>query len=369
MSRAHRQASVTEPMSVALITGSGGLIGSEAARGFAREGLAVVGVDNDMRGQYFGAHASTAPNVARLHDALGSDYTHYDIDVRDRDAILDLFKRYRAEISVVVHAAAQPSHDWSARAAFTDFDVNAVGTLNVLESARQHCSEAPFIFCSTNKVYGDAVNALPFEELDERYELPDTHDYVDGIREDFQIDASLHSPFGVAKLAADILVQEYGRYFGMNTVCFRGGTLTGPSHAAAELHGFLAYVVRAAMEHRRYTIFGYKGKQVRDAIHARDVVAAFIAFFHRPRPASVYNLGGGRTSNASVAEALTIAQEITGTEIEIEYREESRIGDHIWWISSNRKFIDDFPEWEVTYDIPSIIRDIYETNVENWVAR
>jgi CDP-paratose 2-epimerase len=353
-------------VSVALVTGSAGLIGSEAVRHFAALGLDVVGIDNDMRKRFFGAEASTAWNVLRLTGELGERYTHYDADIRDRDALTGIFTRYGRDIAVVIHTAAQPSHDWAVREPYTDFEINAVGTLNVLQHVREHCVEAPVIHCSTNKVYGDRPNSLPFVELDTRWEIEPGHPYEQGIREDMSIDACLHSVFGASKVAADVMVQEYGRYFGMKTACFRGGTLTGPGHAATELHGFLAYVMRCAMERRPYTIYGYKGKQVRDAIHSHDVVAAFEAFFRAPRSAEVYNLGGGRHSNASVLEAIALAEKISGNELDHTYVDTNRVGDHIWWIGSNQRFAEHYPQWTMSYDVPAILTEIYEANVDKW---
>jgi CDP-paratose 2-epimerase len=354
-------------VSVALVTGSAGLIGSEAARHFAGLGLEVVGIDNDMRRYFFGADGSTAWALARLAADLGEAYTHFDTDIRDRDGLEQIFKKYGSGISVVIHAAAQPSHDWAAKEPYTDFDVNAVGTLNVLENARQHCHEAPFIHCSTNKVYGDRPNNLPLVEQETRYEIEPGHPYEQGVTEDMSIDDSLHSIFGASKLASDVLVQEYGRYFGMPTACFRGGTLTGPAHSAAELHGYLAYLMRCVMEGRTYTIYGYLGKQVRDAIHSHDVLTAFEAFFRGPRSGEVYNLGGGRHSNASILEAFRLAEEITGREARTTYAERARVGDHQWWISSMAKFQSHYPGWGLTYDVPRILREMYEANTDIWV--
>jgi CDP-paratose 2-epimerase len=354
-------------VSVALVTGSAGLIGSEAVRHFASLGLDVVGIDNDMRKEFFGPEASTAWNVLRLTSELGEAYTHHDVDIRDRDMLAAIFRRYARDIAVVIHTAAQPSHDWAVRDPYTDFDVNAVGTLNVLQNVREHCIEAPVIHCSTNKVYGDRPNELPLVERETRWEIEPGHPYEGGIREDMSIDACLHSIFGASKVAADVMVQEYGRYFDMRTACFRGGTLTGPAHAATELHGFLAYVMRCAMERRAYTIYGYKGKQVRDAIHSHDVVAAFEAFFRAPRSAEIYNLGGGRHSNASVLEAIVLAEKISGNEMTHSYVDTNRIGDHKWWIGSNERFAAHYPEWKMTYDVPAIMQEIYEANVDKWV--
>ncbi|MFC4129380.1 NAD-dependent epimerase/dehydratase family protein [Hamadaea flava] len=354
-------------VSVALVTGSAGLIGSEAARHFAQLGLQVVGIDNDMRKYFFGDDGSTAWSLVRLTSELGDSYTHYDVDIRDRELLAKIFERYGSDISLVIHTAAQPSHDWAAKEPFTDFDVNAVGTLNVLEFTRQHCPEAAFIFCSTNKVYGDTPNRLPLVELDTRWELDPAHPfYAEGIPEEMSIDGSLHSIFGVSKVAADVAVQEYGRYFGMRTACFRGGTLTGPAHSAAELHGFLAYLMRCVMEGRTYNLYGYKGKMVRDAIHSHDVLTAFEAFYRAPRSGEVYNLGGGRFSNTSHIEAFQIAQEITGHEAEINYVEQARIGDHQWYVSDMSRFSSHYPDWRMTYDVPAILREIYEANADKW---
>jgi CDP-paratose 2-epimerase len=351
---------------IVLITGSGGLIGSEAARHFGALGLDVIGIDNDMRKVFFGDEASTARNVERLQQRLGRRYRHHDLDVRDRQAVLDLFETYRDEIVLVIHAAAQPSHDWAAREPFTDFDINAVATLNLLESTRRHSPRAAFIYTSTNKVYGDRPNELPLMELESRYEIDPGHTYANGIREDMPIDRCLHSIFGASKVAADIMVQEYGRYFGISTACFRGGTLTGPAHAATELHGFLAYVMRCTMTGSTYTVYGYRGKQVRDAIHSSDLVRAFHRFFDRPRVAEVYNIGGGRSSNCSVVEAITMSQEIAGKKLSWEYSERNRIGDHVWWIGDNGRFQNHYPGWQVEHDVEGILKEIHEANHKEW---
>lgn len=355
-------------MTVAIVTGSAGLIGSEAALYFGELGLDVVGIDNDMRSVFFGESGSTAWNRSRLERALARQYRHESLDIRDRGALAKLFGRYGKDVALVIHTAAQPSHDWAAKEPFTDFDVNAVGTLNVLEAARHANPEAPFIFTSTNKVYGDTPNRLPLHELKTRFEVDASHTYAGGIREDMPIDACLHSVFGASKVAADVMVQEYGRYFGMPTVCFRGGTLTGPNHSAAELHGFLAYVMRCAMTNTPYTVYGYKGKQVRDAIHSRDLIRAFHEFFKAPRAAGVYNIGGGRFSNCSVLEALDLAGVIAGKQMAWSYCDENRIGDHIWWIGDNGAFERDYPEWHLEYDVEGILTEIFEHNAERWVA-
>ena len=354
-------------MSVALITGSTGLIGAEAAAHFGSLGLDVVGIDNDMRRVFFGPEASTAWNRSRLEASLGPRYRHCNVDIRDREAILKIFARHGGAIALVIHTAAQPSHDWAAREPFTDFDINAVGTLNLLEATRLHAPEATFIFTSTNKVYGDRPNSLPLVELETRWELEPGHTYAAGIREDMSIDCTLHSLFGASKVAADVLVQEYGRYFEMRTVCFRGGTLTGPHHSAAELHGFLAYVMQCVMTRKPYTVYGYKGKQVRDAIHSQDLIRAFDQYFRAPRFAEVYNIGGGRFSNASVLEAIRASEEIAGEELTWVYQEANRVGDHIWWIGDNGSFESDYPAWKLEYDVRRILEEMYEENRDRWL--
>jgi CDP-paratose 2-epimerase len=355
-------------MSVALVTGSGGLIGSESARFFVKEGFDVVGIDNDMRAYFFGAEASTRPSSARLADELGDSFRAIDLDIRDQAGIDRLFAEHGSKIELVVHTAAQPSHDWAAREPHTDFGVNAVGTLNLLQATREHCPSATFVFTSTNKVYGDRPNHLPLVELETRWELPKDHEWFGGIPVEMSIDRCTHSVFGASKVAADIMVQEYGRYFEIPTVCFRGGCLTGPQHAGAQLHGFLAYLMRCTVTGEPYTIFGYKGKQVRDNIHAHDVVRAFDAFRREPKVAAVYNLGGGRESNVSMLEAIELCQKIAGRELAYTLSDEARIGDHQWYMSDFGTFRADYPEWRLTYGIEDVLKDIYEHNVEQWQA-
>jgi CDP-paratose 2-epimerase len=326
----------------------------------------VVGIDNDMRATFFGTQASTAWNVENLSRVLGRTYRHHHVDIRDRAEMLAIFKQYGPSVELVIHTAAQPSHDWAAREPYTDFDINAGGTLNVLEATRLHAPDAVFIFTSTNKVYGDGPNHLPLMELPTRYEIESHHAFADGITEDMPIDRTLHSLFGASKVAADVLVQEYGRYFEMSTACFRGGTLTGQLHSASELHGFLAYVMRCVMTGTPYTVFGYKGKQVRDAIHSADLVRAFHEFFKRPRVAEVYNIGGGRFSNCSVLEAIQLGQDIVGRELTWSYTDEHRIGDHIWWVGSNARFQSHYPRWQMEYDVHRIMKQIHESNVDRW---
>jgi CDP-paratose 2-epimerase len=353
-------------MSIAIITGSAGLIGSEAARCFAADGLHVIGIDNDMRAEFFGPEASTIHTRLRLQADLGNSYEHHSVDIRSADEIDQIFGTHADDISIIIHAAAQPSHDWAARDPRTDFAVNAVGTQNLLETTRQHAPEAPFIFTSTNKVYGARPNDLPLEEHPTRWELPEDHRYFGGITESMSIDQTLHSVFGVSKVAADIMVQEYGRYFGMNTACFRGGCLTGPNHAGAELHGFLAYLMKCAATGHPYTIFGYEGKQVRDNIHSADLISAFSEYWKRPTSATVYNIGGGRFSHCSMQEAIQLCQEITGREMNATYSQEPRVGDHMWWVSDTGRFRRDYPDWQQQYDVPRILREIYEANRERW---
>lgn len=346
-------------MSVALITGSAGLIGSEAAVFFAGLGMDVVGVDNDMRKVFFGDEASTAWNRSRLEKELGSRYRHHATDIRDTAAIDALFQQHGSAITLVVHTAAQPSHDWAARDPIMDFSVNANGTLNVLEATRRNCPNAVFIFTSTNKVYGDTPNRLPLVEQELRWEIDPSHTYAGGIREDMSVDQTLHSLFGASKVAADVLVQEYGRYFGMQTGCFRGGCLTGPNHSGTELHGFLAYLMKCAISGKPYTVFGYKGKQVRDNIHSADLISMFHHFFQAPRVAEVYNSGGGRFSNCSMLEAIRLCEEISGRKMAWSYSDTNRVGDHIWYVSDNGRFERHFPGWKLGYDVPGILREIH----------
>jgi CDP-paratose 2-epimerase len=351
-------------MPVAIVTGSGGLIGSETARFLHEKGMDVVGIDNDMRSYFFGPEASTAWNTARLESELPR-YTHRNVDVRDETAVQRLFAHYGQEIALVVHTAAQPSHDWAAREPATDFTVNANGTLVMLEAVRQNSPDAVFVFTSTNKVYGDTPNFLPLVEKPLRWEVEASHPYAEhGIDETMSIDSSKHSLFGASKVAADVLTQEYGRYFGLKTGTFRGGCLTGPAHSGAELHGFLAYLVKCILTGRRYTIYGYKGKQVRDNIHSHDLVTAFWEFFRNPRPGEVYNMGGSRHSNCSMLEAIGQASEICGRELDYVLKDQARSGDHIWWISDVRKFQLHYPGWKYEYDMTAILREIRDGIVE-----
>lgn len=348
-------------MHTVLVTGSAGLVGSEVVARFARRGLAVHGVDNNQRAVFFGPGGDTTWNRRRLAGLFPS-YRHHEVDVRDRAAVLALVAELRP--SAIVHAAAQPSHDRAAAIPFDDFDTNAVGTLNLLEAARRHCPEAPFVFLSTNKVYGDRPNALPLAELPSRWELADPR-YARGIPEDLPVDQSLHSLFGASKLAADALVQEYGRYFGMPTCCLRAGCLTGPAHAGVELHGFLSYLVRCNLERREYVVLGYKGKQVRDNLHAEDVAGFVEAFVDAPRRAEVYNLGGGKENSCSILEAFALVQAATGQPQVHRYVDQPRVGDHVCYYSDLSKIRSHFPRWQITRPLADTVREI----VDAWRER
>lgn len=345
-------------MPIALVTGSAGLIGSETAKFFHQQGFEIVGIDNDLRASFFGPEASTVPNRLRLEKSL-RQYHHESVDIRDRAEVERIFAKFGKDVQVIIHTAAQPSHDWAARDPLTDFGVNALGTLHLLEATRVHCPEAVFIFTSTNKVYGDTPNRLPLVELESRWEIDPGHKYADGIDESMSIDQTKHSLFGASKVAADVLVQEYGRYFGMKTGVFRGGCLTGPAHAGTELHGFLAYLMRCTVQDTPYRVFGYKGKQVRDNIHSHDLVEAFWHFFQAPRVAEVYNLGGSRHSNCSMLEAIALCEEISGKKLAWSYVEDNRAGDHIWWISDVRRFQAHYPDWKYRYGLREILNEIH----------
>lgn len=339
-----------------LITGSSGLIGSEASIFFASLGFRVIGIDNDMRKYFFGTQASTKWNRERLKKNLKDKYIHHNVDIRDNEALEKIFKKY--QFKLIIHTAAQPSHDWAAKEPLTDFGVNALATLYLLEHTRKYCPDAVFIFTSTNKVYGDLPNTLPLIEQETRYDMPKTHKYYKGIDESMSIDNSKHSIFGASKVAADILVQEYGKYFGLKTGVFRGGCLTGPSHSGTKLHGFLAYLIRCINKGILYTIFGYKGKQVRDNIHSSDLIKAFFAFYKNPKRGEVYNIGGSRYSNTSILEAIDTVEKVLGKKAKIQYVQKARIGDHMWYISDISKFQTHFPGFSFTYDNDKIIEDI-----------
>lgn len=356
-------------MGTAIVTGSSGLIGSETVKFLHQQGMDVVGIDNHMRSYFFGNDGSVEWNTRELVASLPR-FRHHDVDIRDAAAIDAIVSDLGSSVDLVVHTAAQPSHDWAAREPMTDFSVNANGTLVMLEAARRFCPDAVFIFTSTNKVYGDTPNELPLVELDRRWELDRSHRWHEhGIDESMSIDQSKHSLFGVSKVAADVLVQEYGRYFGMKTAVFRGGCLTGPAHSGAELHGFLAYLVKCGITGRPYTIFGYKGKQVRDNIHSYDLVNAFWHFFQAPRSAAVYNMGGSRHSNCSVLEAIDLIEEMTGRPMSYSLSDQARSGDHIWWISDVRRFQRDYPNWSYRYDLRAILTEIVEAATQKAEAQ
>lgn len=340
-----------------LVTGSSGLIGSEAVAYFDSLGAQVFGVDNNMRADFFGPDGDTTWNLERLRSSYPR-FRHHDTDIRDRRAVMELLEQIRPD--AVVHCAAQPSHDLAARRPFDDFEVNAGGTLNLLEAVRRYAADAPFVFMSTNKVYGDAPNELPLKELPTRWDYAREEDYA-GIGESMRVDRSKHSLFGASKLAADILVQEYGRYFDMPTVCFRGGCLTGPHHSAAELHGFLSYLVKCTVTGRHFTIYGYKGKQVRDQIHSFDVVRAFEAFIRDPRAGAVYNLGGGRENSISVLEAIEAVELRAETRLDHAYVDDNRAGDHICYISDLTNLRRDYPGWSITWTLDRIIDELVQT--------
>ncbi len=344
-----------------LVTGSSGLIGGEVAAHFAEQGWRVYGVDNNMRAEFFGPEGDTRWNQRRLEKRY-SNFEHFELDIRDRDGTLQLLERLRP--LAVVHAAAQPSHDLAAQVPFKDFDVNAVGTLNLLEAVRRHAGDAPFVFMSTNKVYGDAPNDIPLMELETRWEYKNPADRR-GIDESMRIDQSKHSLFGASKVAADILVQEYGRYFGLNTCCLRGGCLTGPSHAGVELHGFLSYLVKCNVQERPYNIYGYKGKQVRDNIHARDVARFIEEFIAAPQPGAVYNIGGGRENSCSILEAFEMAEACSGNPMRYTYIDKNREGDHICYISDLTKMKSQYPSWDISIPLQQIFEEIYVS----WLQR
>lgn len=342
-------------MKVCVITGSGGLIGSESVLFYKDQFDLIIGIDNDQRAYLFGQSASTRSTQKRLEEI--PTYVHYNQDIREFENIAYIFNKYNSDIKLVIHTAAQPSHDWAAKEPLTDFTINANGTLNLLECTRRFSPEAVFIFTSTNKVYGDRPNDIRLGELKTRYE-PMTADFFGGIDEDMSIDDCKHSLFGASKVAADILVQEYGKYFGMFTGVFRGGCLTGPNHQGAMLHGFLSYLVKCCKEGLQYSIYGYKGKQVRDNIHSYDLVNAFDHYYKDPKQGEVYNIGGGRHSNCSVLEAIELIEGLTGKKLNYSVVDEPRIGDHKWYISDVSKFKSDYPKWEYKYNLLDTLKEM-----------
>lgn len=353
-------------MKVALITGAAGLVGSESVRFFHAKGFTTVGIDNGMREYFFGEDGNIRWNLEDLKKDCSS-FINHDIDIRDVTAVARIFAAYSRDIAVILHSAAQPSHDWAAKEPQTDFGINAVGTLNLLEAARRHCPQAVFIFASTNKVYGDNPNRLPLVELETRWELDPQHPYYPkGIDEKMSVDHCTHSIFGASKLAADMMVQEYGRYFGLKTGIFRGGCLTGPRHAGAELHGYLAYLMKCAALGREYRIYGCKGKQVRDNLHSSDLINAFYHFYLNPRVGEVYNMGGSRVSHCSMQEAILLCEKISGNRMKTTQVEAPRVGDHLWWVTDVSKFMSHYPDWCVTKSTEAILTEIFEYNRSRW---
>jgi len=353
-------------MSTVIVTGAHGLVGSEAVAWFCEKGFDVVGIDNDMRARFFGPEASTKWQGDHLR-SMYPKYRAITADIRDVSTLENLFHDYSASIDLVIHTAAQPSHDWAAREPFTDFTVNANGTLTLLECTRQFAPNATFIFTSTNKVYGDRPNELPLIELETRWEIDPRHAYQAGIPEDMSLDQTTHSLFGASKVAADVLVQEYGHYFGMKTGVFRGGCLTGPSHSGTQLHGFLAYLVKCAVNKTPYQVFGYRGRQVRDNIHSHDLINAFWHFYQNPKAGEVYNIGGSRYSNCSMLEAIALCEEVGGNRMDWSYVDQNRKGDHIWWISDVSKFRSHYPAWEYRFTLRDTIEQLFESALKRTV--
>lgn len=346
-------------MSIALITGSTGLVGSEAVNLFCDKGFHVIGIDNNLRELFFGKHGSTSWLKTRLIKR-NYNFQNQNIDIRNYNKLKKLFKKYKKQISVIVHCAAQPSHDYGKKFPFLDFNINATGTLNLLELTREFSPDAPFIFMSTNKVYGDSPNRLKILEQKTRWELKKNDPFFKGINENLSIDNSIHSFFGVSKTYADLIVQEYGKNIGLKTVCFRGGCITGPNHSGASLHGFLSYLVRESLTKKKYTLIGYKGKQVRDNLHSSDLVNCFWEFFKKPKYGEIYNIGGSRYSNCSVIEALNLVENITGIDIKKKFITKPRVGDHMWYISDTSKFKKHFPNWKQKYNTKKIIEELIE---------
>lgn len=353
-------------MNIAMVTGSAGLVGGEAVEFLSNKFDLVVGIDNDLRAYFFGSDSSTSWNKERLIKKF-SNFTSSNIDIRNYKDLEEIFLKYNTDVKLIIHTAAQPSHDWAANEPLTDFSVNATGTMNLLELCRLNCPEAVFVFTSTNKVYGDTPNRLPLVELDSRFEIDKNHAYYEfGIDEQMSIDNCKHSIFGASKVAADIMAQEYGKYFGMKTGVFRGGCLTGPNHTGAQLHGFLAYLMKCAISNTPYTIFGYKGKQVRDNIHSFDLVNMFWHFYQDPKPGEVFNAGGGRHSNCSMLEAIDACEKISGKKVNYSYDETNRIGDHIWYIGDGSKFEKMYPSWSYKYNLEETLIEMHDNMIERY---
>ena len=344
-------------MALVLITGSCGLVGSESTTFFSKKGFDILGIDNNSRKSFFGKDGDISWIKKKMINNI-KNYKHFNLDITNYKSLEKVFKKYKKRIKLVIHSAAQPSHDWAKTNIFKDFDINAKGTINLLELTKKYCYDAPFIFMSTNKVYGDNPNKLPLIEKKTRWEIKSNHFYKNGITEKMSIDNCTHSFFGASKSYADLAVQEYGRNIGLNTVCFRAGCITGPNHSGAKLHGFLSYLVKVSLERKKYSIYGYKGKQVRDNIHSSDVVSCFWEYFKKPRKGEVYNMGGGRRSNCSIIEAFNIIEKKTNTEIRKELKKDNRVGDHIWYVSNMRKFKNHYPKWNQNYNSERIIEQL-----------
>ena len=344
-------------MALVIITGSCGLVGSESSVFFAKKGFEIIGIDNNSRKSFFGKDGDISWVKNKLKRNI-KNYKHFDLDITNFASLEKIFKKYKKRIKLIIHSAAQPSHDWAKTNIFKDFDINSRGTLNLLELTKKYCYDTPFIFMSTNKVYGDNPNKLPLIEKKKRWEIKSNHYYKNGITEKMSIDDCVHSFFGASKSYADLVVQEYGRNIGLKTVCFRAGCITGPNHSGARLHGFLSYLVKAALEQKKYFIYGYKGKQVRDNIHSADVVSCFWEYFKKPKRGKIYNMGGGRKSNCSIIEAIQIIEELTSTHFEWELKKENRVGDHIWYVSNMKKFKNDYPKWKQIYNSEKIIGEL-----------
>jgi len=344
-------------MSLVLITGSCGLVGSESVKFFSLKGFDVIGIDNNLRAKFFGKEGDTKwvkNNLIKFY----KNYIHKNIDIRNYAALEKLFKKYKKNIKLIIHSAAQPSHDWAKKKPFTDFNINALGTLNLLNLTKKYSYNTPFIFMSTNKVYGDNPNLLPLRELSSRWEISKRHKYFKGISESMSLDNCVHSFFGASKSYADLIVQEYGKNDGLKTVCFRAGCITGPNHSGAKLHGFLSYLVKSALKRKTYSIFGYKGKQVRDNIHSYDLIKCFWNYFKNPKIGEVYNIGGGRKSNCSVVEALNYVESLANIKVKRIYQKTNRVGDHIWYISDTKKFQKHYPHWKQKYGTKEIIEEL-----------
>ena len=346
-------------MSVALITGSCGLVGSESSIFFSKKGFEIVGIDNNARRFFFGKDGDVSWVKTKLKKDINK-YYHHNIDIRDYSSLKKIFKKYKKKISVIIHCAAQPSHDWAKDKAFIDFEINAKGTLNLLELTKIYCPDTPFIFMSTNKVYGDNPNKLPLLEKSTRWEIKNSHKFKNGIDESMSIDNCTHSFFGASKSYADLIVQEYGMNVGLKTACFRAGCITGPNHSGAKLHGFLSFLVKSSLKSKCYSLIGYKGKQVRDNIHSNDLVSCFWQFYKKPRYGEVYNTGGGRFSNCSIIEALNILEAYTGKQVKRKVIKKNRVGDHIWYVSNMNKFKKHYPRWKQIYSTKKILHELID---------